>query len=72
VRRARYIAVNEMVVALGGIVGPLVGGLLSDHWGFAVPYCLWAILIAAMVVVQVAVHRRVSAPYLAALIPERK
>jgi len=72
VRRAHYIAVNEMVVALGGIVGPLAAGLLSDHWGFGVPYCLWAVLIAAVAVVQVVVHRRVSAPYLAGLAMQGK
>ena len=57
-KSARYIAVNEMVVGLGGICGPIVGGMLSDKVGLGMPYYFSALLIGAAVLIQVIVHSR--------------
>jgi MFS family permease len=57
---ARYVAVNESVVGIGGILGPLIGGGLSDRFGFAFSACACAAAIVAVTAFQAFVHRRKS------------
>lgn len=58
-RSARYIAVNEAVVGITGVAGPLAGGAIMDGLGLGAPYLFSAILVALAVSVQVVVHLRV-------------
>ena len=37
-RSSRYVAVNESVVGICGIVGPLSSGLIADHLSLNIPY----------------------------------
>jgi MFS family permease len=39
-RRAQWIGIVNGGASAGWIVGPVLGGLLYDRWGFAVPACL--------------------------------
>jgi len=55
-KSARYIAVNEMVVGIGGTAGPFLGGVLSDNVGLGMPYYFSAALISVAVVVQIIAH----------------
>ena len=55
-RSAHYIAVNESVVGVGGIVGPLMGGMIADRAGFGAAYLAGTVLIVIVVLVQAAVH----------------
>ena len=58
-RSARYVAVNEAVVGITGVAGPLAGGAVMDGLGMGAPYLLSAALVALAVSVQVVVHLRV-------------
>ncbi len=57
-RSALYVSTNESVVGVCGIIGPLVGGTLTDRHGFALPCFLGAGLVAAVTAFQSVVHRR--------------
>ena len=57
-RSAQYVAINESVVGVGGILGPLLGGLLADRAGFGSAYLAGAFMILAAVAVQTVVHHR--------------
>ncbi len=58
VRSAFYVAINESVVGISGIVGPIVGGLLSDRFGFTRSAMAAAGAVLAVTVFQAMVHRR--------------
>ncbi len=55
-RSARYVAINEAVVGITGVAGPLVGGALMDAFGLGAPYFASAAITVAAVAVQVVVH----------------
>ena len=55
-RSSRYVAINETVVGICGIVGPLTGGLMADHWGFGAPYYFMAAMVALAVCFKALVH----------------
>ena len=57
-RSSRYVAVNESVVGIGGIVGPVAGGLMADRVGFGSAFAASAGLVVAIVAIQWVVHRR--------------
>lgn len=57
-RSARYIAVNESVVGIGGIAGPLLGGFLADRAGFGSAYLTGAVLIIVAITVQAVALQR--------------
>jgi MFS family permease len=58
VKSAHYVAINESVVGIGGIIGPVLGGLLADRFGFGVS-CLSGVgLVAVVTLFQMAVHQR--------------
>jgi predicted MFS family arabinose efflux permease len=61
VRSARYVAVNESVVGIGGILGPLIGGGLSDRFGFAFSACACTTVLLAITAFQAVIHRRTRA-----------
>jgi MFS family permease len=61
VRSAGYVAVNESVVGIGGILGPLIGGGLSDRFGFAFSACACATVLLAITAFQAVIHRRTRA-----------
>jgi len=65
VRTARYVAVNESVVGIGGILGALIGGGLSDRFGFAFSACACAIGLVVVTAFQAGIHRWKSADNLA-------
>ncbi|MDH3539544.1 MAG: MFS transporter [Acidimicrobiia bacterium] len=44
VNRARYIAVNQAALRLGVTIGPVVGGLIAEQFGFRAPFFLVAAL----------------------------
>lgn len=56
-RAARYVSVNEAIVGLTSIGGPLVGGALGKWFGLTVPYVAALMALAAAVTIQVVVHR---------------
>jgi predicted MFS family arabinose efflux permease len=58
VNSARYVATNEFVVGLAGIVGPLLGGLLADRLGFATAALAGAAVLALVTAFQAVVHHR--------------
>ena len=55
-RHVRYVSINESIVGLTGVVGPLAGGFIADHQGFSMPYVACAIAVLAGVALQVIVH----------------
>ncbi|MFC1461411.1 MFS transporter [Verrucomicrobiota bacterium] len=57
-RSARYVAINETIVGLAGILGPFVGGFLADRFSFSVSYFVAAGMIVCATVLQVTVHGR--------------
>jgi len=59
-RAGRNVGVNEAVVGLTGIVGPVLAGVLSDHAGASVPYYAAAVFVAVALVFQVSVHLRMA------------
>lgn len=56
-RSARYVAVNESVVGICGIIGPALGGMLASADPLSAPYFAAGALIAIAAVLQVTVHR---------------
>jgi MFS family permease len=59
-RSARYVAVNETVVGICGLAGPILAGMLADQFGFAAyPIALTAML-TAVVVLQFIVLKRLA------------
>ncbi len=59
-RSARYIAVNETVVGLCGVVGPVVAGVLADRFGFAVFPAVLTAMVAGVAMLQFAVLKRLA------------
>lgn len=59
-RSARYVAINETVVGICGVAGPIMAGTLADRFGFlAFPTVLIA-MIAAVTVLQFVVLKRLD------------
>ncbi|MCE5341337.1 MAG: MFS transporter [Planctomycetaceae bacterium] len=57
-RSARYVAINEMVVGICGVVGPIMAGTLADRFGFsAFPITLIAMITSAMILQFVVLKR---------------
>jgi DHA1 family multidrug resistance protein-like MFS transporter len=47
-RRAQWIGIVSGGAAFGWIAGPLLGGVLYDHWGIGVPFVISIIMAAAI------------------------
>jgi MFS family permease len=60
-RASTYIGINESIVGLTGILGPLAGGAVALATGTATAFLVLAAAYAAAVVVQTIVHARVAA-----------
>ena len=61
VRSAFYVAINEAVVGVSGIIGSVAGGVLADRYGFTRSASAGAAAVLAVTVFQVVVHRRAVA-----------
>ena len=57
-RSAHYVAINESVVGVCGIIGPMLGGVIADLAGFGYPYLAGALVVAVATAFQCGVHRR--------------
>ncbi|MCF7863629.1 MAG: MFS transporter [Kiritimatiellales bacterium] len=58
----RYVAINESVVGLTSLLGPLAAGLLATGFSIDTPYRVSALLILMVVVFQAAATRRHRRP----------
>ena len=59
-RSGSYFGINEAIVGLAGILGPLAGGAIAVALGHSVAFLLLAGAYAVALVVQMIVHARVS------------
>lgn len=57
-RSSRYVSINETIVGICGIVGPLSGGLIADNFGPGAPYYFMAGLVTMAVCFKAFVHYR--------------
>jgi MFS family permease len=58
----RYAGINESIVGLTGIIGPLAGGILADTITIAAPYYAGASVFAAVLVIQALTHAGSARP----------
>ncbi len=58
----RYVAVNESVVGLACLLGPLLAGFLAAGFSITAPYSISALLILAVIVFQTVAIRRTNRP----------
>ncbi len=61
-KSGRYIAINEAIVGIASVIGPLLGGALADARGMPWPYLVSALLVASAVGAQGVVHSRIRLP----------
>lgn len=54
-RSAKYVAVNETVVGICGVAGPVMAGLLADGFGFAAFPMVLVVMIAGVMMVEYSV-----------------
>lgn len=57
-RRGRLMAIHEMLLSVGFVIGAIGGGFVSDVWGLRAAYPVSAALILVGVVAQVVAYRR--------------
>lgn len=55
-RSGRYVSINEAVVGIAGVIGPLAGGYLADWQGLRMPYSASAVMLLGAVAVQAVLH----------------
>ncbi|MBN1256812.1 MAG: MFS transporter [Planctomycetes bacterium] len=58
VHSAKYISINEATVGVSNVAGALIGGRLADWLGFQSPLLIAAGIIAAVILLQIIIHRR--------------
>lgn len=56
-KAARNASFNEGIVNAGNMTGPLVGGILAEHFGFGVPFVFVAVLVLMLGIIQFFLHR---------------
>ncbi|HSW45285.1 MAG TPA: MFS transporter [Phycisphaerae bacterium] len=56
----RYISINEAVVGLTGIIGPVLGGLLADTFSLSTPYLIAGGMVFVGICVQASIHARLE------------
>ena len=61
VQSARYVSINESVIGVTGVLGPVMGGLLADRSGQPASYLLGAAFVLTAVGIQAVVHSRHAA-----------
>ncbi|MHC4870940.1 MAG: MFS transporter [Planctomycetota bacterium] len=59
-KTTRYIAINEMVVGILGLLAPLVGGILSDEVSFKAGYQILGAVLVVGLIYQFVIHGRNS------------
>jgi ACDE family multidrug resistance protein len=59
-RSARYVAVNETVIGICGVVGPIMAGTLADSFGFAAFPAVLTAMIASVTILQFIVLKRLA------------
>ncbi len=59
-RSARYVAINETVVGICGVAGPIMAGTLADRFGFLTFPTVLIAMIAAVTVLQFVVLKRLD------------
>ncbi len=59
-RSARYVAINETVVGLGGVAGPVLVGTLADRFNSAVPAATLIAIVACAAILQIVMLRKRS------------
>ncbi len=57
-RSARYVSINEMVVGIGGVAGPVIVGVLTDYLSLKTAYLVIGIMVVMAVGLQVIVTFR--------------
>lgn len=55
-RSTRNVSINEAVVGLAGIIGPMAGGWLADLSGLASPFLISALLVGVAIAIQWRAH----------------
>ena len=59
-RSARYIAINEMIVGICGVIGPVMAGMLADRFGFAIFPAIMVAMIAGVAMLQFVALKRLA------------
>ena len=59
-RSAMYVAVNETVVGICGVVGPVMAGVLADRFGFAAFPVILIVMIVGVTMLQFIVLKRLA------------
>lgn len=57
-RSARYVSINESVVGVASILGPILGGVVCDVFSPRESYLLGVLVVVVALVVQTRVHRK--------------
>jgi len=70
-RSSRYVSINETIVGICGIVGPLSGGLIADNFGVGAPYYFAAVLVTMAVCFKALVHYKHAARIRSVIQPNR-
>jgi len=55
-KSSKYIAINEAIVGITSILGPIAGGIIADKTNSSIPFYLAAILVLLVMAVQARVH----------------
>lgn len=55
-KSSRYVAMNEAVVGITSIIGPIAGGFIADKTNSNIPFYVVGILVLLVAIVQVRVH----------------
>ncbi len=55
-KSSRYVSINEAIVGVASIIGPIAGGIIADKTNPSVPFTLVAILVFIVAIVQARVH----------------
>lgn len=53
----RNVSINEAVVGIAGISGPMLGGLLADRLGLPIPFFVSALAVIIAIIIQWRAHR---------------
>ena len=59
-RSARYVAVNETIVGICGVMGPIMAGALADSFGFAAFPAVLTAMIASVTILEFIVLKRLA------------
>jgi predicted MFS family arabinose efflux permease len=59
-RAGKYVGINEAIVGLSGIVGPVLGGIFAERISLSAPYYISALFICAALVYQIIAHVRMK------------